>query len=245
MPVCQKCQTPYDEWQHFCLNCGAYLKEGPLPLLRCPKCGTGLETMPGLENDFAAPAQEAEVQMPKFLSWKWLGAVLAAVLGLGVIFVWVYNRGPSRNPVLLVESTARPEIVEKATAGGKKEAMTPPAAVRPTQAEVERLLINIREANLTKNILLFMDTLSKAYPQPDKKREEVVKTWKNFDFREMAYTVGNVQEVEQNKAIAEVKWTTTSQNLATKNWQTAEYRYRVWVTNELGQWKIKKIEEIP
>jgi hypothetical protein len=90
-----------------------------------------------------------------------------------------------------------------------------------------------------------MDTSSKAYPQPDKKREEVVKTWKNFDFREMAYTVGNVQEVEQNKAIAEVKWTTTSQNLATKNWQTAEYRYRVWVTNELGQWKIKKIEEIP
>ena len=144
-----------------------------------------------------------------------------------------------------MESTARPEIVEKATPGGKKEAMTPPAAVRPTQAEVERLLANIREANLTKNIVLFMDTLSKVYPQPDKKREEVVKTWKKYDFREMAYTVGNVQEVEQNKAMAEVKWTTTSQNLATKDWRTAEFRYRVWVTNELGQWKIKKIEQIP
>jgi hypothetical protein len=244
MPVCQKCQTPYDEWQHFCLNCGNYLKSEPLPLLRCPKCGTEVKALPGLDHDFAAPAQEAAVQTPKFLSWKWLGALLA-VLGLGVILVWVYNRGPGQKPVLSVESTVSPEIVEKTIPGDKKEAMTPPAAVHPTQAEVERLLTNIREANLTKNIVLFMDTLSKAYPQPDKKREEVVKTWKNFDFREMAYTVGNVQEVEQNKAMAEVKWTTKSQNLATKNWQTAEYRYRVWVTNELGQWKIKKIEQIP
>ena len=97
MPVCQKCQTPYDEWQHFCLNCGTYLKEGPPPLLRCPKCGTGVETMPGLEYDFAAPAQEAAIQMPKFLSRKWLGAVLAAVLGLGAIFVWVLLIGdPAR-----------------------------------------------------------------------------------------------------------------------------------------------------
>ncbi len=107
------------------------------------------------------------------------------------------------------------------------------------------LLANIREANLNKNILLFMETLSGVYPQLDKKRDEVIRTWKNFSFTEMAYTIGKVQEVEPNKAMAEVKWTTTSQNLATKAWRTTEFQYRVLLANELGKWKITKIEQIP
>ena len=92
------------------------------------------------------------------------------------------------------------------------------------QAGVAALLANIREANLQKNILLFMETLSGVYPQLDKKREEVLRTWKKFSFKDMAYTIGKVQEVEPNKAVAEVKWTTTSQNLATKAWRTKEFQ---------------------
>ena len=39
MPVCEKCQTPYDEWQHFCLHCGHYVRAEPLPFQQCPQCG--------------------------------------------------------------------------------------------------------------------------------------------------------------------------------------------------------------
>ena len=36
MPICQECQAPYEEWQHFCLQCGKYLKEGPRPCFAVP-----------------------------------------------------------------------------------------------------------------------------------------------------------------------------------------------------------------
>ena len=112
------------------------------------------------------------------------------------------------------------------------------------QPEVAKVFTNIREANLKKNIFLFMDTLSGSYPELDKKRQEVVKTWKKFDFSDMTFTIDKLEGIDSDKAMAEVKWILTRQNLATKDWRTEEFQYRVWLANELGQWKIKKIEQI-
>ncbi len=271
MPVCEKCQTPYDDWQHFCLNCGSYVKEGPPPLLR-PKCGTGMESelafeagasakpekawafpepdevwaSPERDEAWPTPEPEAPDDLPAGRSWKWLGGAAAALLALVAILIWHFHQGAGQQPAQVAESTvAHPEAAQKKIAEGGTEATRAPAAEARLETEVAALLANIREANLKKNILLFMGTLSGVYPQLDKKREEVLRTWKKFNFKDMAYTIGKVQEVEPNKAVAEVKWTTTSQNLATKAWRTTEFQYRISLANELGQWKITKIEQIP
>lgn len=244
MPVCKECQTPYDAWQHFCLNCGAYLKEGPPPLLHCLECGTGVESLPAFDEVPASPAPEAPDYPPGVTFWKWLGGA-AALLAVGAFFIWQFYRPPGQSPVQVAEPTvSRPEKTNKTAVEDGTQAKEAPTAVDRLQAEVAGILANIREANLKKNILLFMETLSGVYPQLDKKREEVIRTWKKFNFKDMAYSIDKVQEVEPNKAIAEVKWTTTSQNLATKNWRTTEFQYRIWLADELGQWKIRKIEQI-
>ena len=239
MPICQECQTPYDEWQHFCLQCGKYLKEGPPPLLRCPKCGTGLETVSGFDQESAAPVQEIDAPLKASASWKWMGAI--ALLVLGIIFFSRLGSDLAR----WVKPTPRTEIVEKASPQGGKEGKAPSTVDPHLQPEVAKVFTNIREANLKKNILLFMDTLSGSYPELDKKRQEVVKTWKKFDFSDMTFTIDKLEGIDSDKALAEVKWILTRQNLATKDWRTEEFQYRVWLANELGQWKIKKIQQIP
>jgi hypothetical protein len=240
MPVCEKCQTPYDDWQHFCLNCGTYLKQGPPPLLRCPRCGSGLETEPAFDEALGSPGPDTPSYLPAVKSWTWLGVAVATLFALGAIFFWQHSRAPVQSQV--AETVVHPpETVSRDSRGTTGT----PAGKDRLQAEVARVLDNIREANLKKNILLFMETLSGVYPQLDKKREEVIRTWNKFDFIDMNYSVGKVQEVEPNKALAEVQWTTTSQNRATKNRHNTQFHYRIWLANELGQWKITKIEQVP
>jgi Double zinc ribbon len=247
MPICEKCQTSCDEWQHFCLQCGHYLKVGPPPLLRCPGCGTEVSLNQKFCPECAVPLKDDASRPSRLIyHWKWLtGGLFAALMSLGLVLVLHLNRRPSPPPVHMVESMVPPpKMEEKPAISGETDVKSPTIAVSSLQAEVEQVFNRIKEANLKKNILMYMNTLAVIYPQANKKRQEVLKTWEKFEFKEMAFTVNKLQEVDSDNAIAEVKWTITSQNLKTTNLRADDFQYRVWFTKELGQWKIKKIEEL-
>jgi predicted nucleic acid-binding Zn ribbon protein len=247
MPVCPKCQTPYDEWQHFCLQCGEYLKNAPPLSHPCPQCGAQVP----MDQTFcrecsAALKADAGLRGRLISRWKWLTVgLIAAIVILGTIFAY-YFIGPRGVPPPSADSPAAvPPVAADRVVSGAGQAPEAKAGVDTLQADVEEVLNRVKEANLTKNILLYLDNLSVLYPQVEKKRQEVFRTWGKFTFKEMAFTVDKLQEVDPNNAVAEVDWRTSAQNLTTSQLQTGNYRYRVWFTKELGQWKIKKIEELP
>jgi hypothetical protein len=247
MPVCEKCQTPYDEWQHFCLQCGKYLRSEPPPSCRCPQCGIQAALEQNFCHGCAAPLKEdmAYPAAPPYHR-KWLAAgIVAAILGLGVIFVSYLILKPWTNPHKMFESPVQSfKAAGNPAVSGDADANGPITTVSSLRADFEGVFNQIKEANLTKNILLYMDTLSAVYPRLDKKREEVFKTWEKFDFKEMAFTVNKIQEVGNGNALVEVNWSTSTQNLATKDRRSDDFQYRVWFAKELGHWKIKKIEEL-
>jgi hypothetical protein len=112
------------------------------------------------------------------------------------------------------------------------------------QEDLEGVFSQIREANLTKDILLYMDTLSAVYLNLDKKRQEIFKIWGKYDFKEMTFTLNKIQEVGNGKVVVEVNWNTSTRNLITKDLRTDDFQYRVWFVKELGHWKINKIEDL-
>ncbi len=255
MPVCPECQTPYDEWQHFCLQCGHYLRAGPPPSLRCPRCGTQVSIKQNFCHECAAPLKTEMHHPAAAASRKWLvGGVVAVLLGLGVILALQITRWPSPPPSQMVkspvpsqalESPASPlREAEKPAVQGETDSKASGTTVSSLHADLEEVFNKIREANLNKNILLYMSTFSVVYPELDKKRQEVFKTWEKFEFKKMAFTVDKFRDVGSVNAVAEVNWSTTTQNLATQDLRTDDFQYRVWFTKELGQWKIKKIEEL-
>jgi hypothetical protein len=247
MPVCQKCQTPYDEWQHFCLHCGEYLRAKPPPSHRCPQCGIQVALEHTYCHECAFPLKDDASRPSRLISrWKWLtGGLIAAILILGTIFAFYFITWPWRVPAPMAESpSASPTVAENRAVSGEGKAKGTSAAVDSLQAELEKVINKIKEANLNKNLLLFMDALSESYPQLEKKRQEVSKTWKKFDFKKMAFNVNNLQEVGSDNAVAEVNWSTMTQNLTTRDMRSDDIHYKVWFTKELGQWKIKKVEEL-
>lgn len=245
MPTCQKCQTPYDEWQHFCMNCGHHLKVASLPVLRCPRCGTQANLTHNFCPECGASLKEDLVPPAKPAPRKWLlGGVVTVLLGLGAILALnLIRQTPS--PTQVVETPVRPlKVAEKPSVSGETDAKAPVPAVASLPVELAKVLNQIKEANLNKNILLFMDTLSPLYPQLDIKRQEVLKTWEKFDFNEMALVVNKFREIDPGNAVAEVTWRTSTQNRHTQELRTDDFSYRVWFAKELGEWKIKKIEEL-
>lgn len=238
MPVCEKCQTPYDEWQHFCLHCGHYVRAEPWPFQQCPQCGEQTARGQNFCPECAAPLKEETARpAPPPPSRKWLvGGVAAVLLGLGVLLTLYLSNWSW--------TTLAPTVAEDPNRMGGAEANDPGIKVSNVQVDIERLLNQIKEANLTKNILLYMDTLSAIYPQLDKKRQQVSKTWEKFDFTEMTFTVNKIRGLGNGNVVAEVNWLTWTKNLATQELRTDDLHYRVWLAKELGQWKIKNIEEL-
>ena len=247
MPVCQKCQSPYDEWQHYCLTCGQYLKDEAPFSRRCPQCGIQVPQEHTYCHKCAGPLKEDPSNPSRLISrWKWLtGGLIATLLILGTILALYLIAHPRKVPAPMAESAAAPPAVaENRAVSGELKANEASPTVDSLQAEVEEILNRIKEANLQKNILLYMGTLSPLYPQIDKKRQEISKTYEKFDFKQMAFTVNKLQEIDSNTAIAEVKWSSMAQNLITRNMRSDDFYYRIRLAKELGQWKIIKIEEL-
>jgi hypothetical protein len=249
MPVCEKCQTPYDEWQHFCLHCGHYVRAEPPPSRRCPQCGRQAALEQNFCPECAAPLKEETAAPPAPLpppSRKWLVRGLATVLlGLGVLLTLYLSRWPWLAPAPRVESQNRLlNVAEDPAIKGGAQANGPGTTGSRMRVEVEGVLNQIKEANLTKDILLYMDTLSAVYPQLDKKRQEISKTWEKYDFKEMTFTVNKIRDLGNGNVVAEVNWRTWTENPATKELRTDDVHYRVWFAIELEQWKIKQIEEL-
>ncbi len=245
MPVCEKCQAPYEEWQHFCLQCGQILKtELPLPR-RCAHCGAQL----GLEQNFcqqcAAPVKNIFSGPKQLISrWKWLtvGLIVALVL-LGVSLVDYYLRWPAKiRPT--VESPAVPGPRADMAGPGEERVPEPRPPLAGLEAEFSREFNQIKEANQRKDIVLYMNTLSAVFPELDKKRREISQTWEKFDFNDMAFAINGIRQLNTDSAVVEVAWNISTLKLATNQLRQDNFSYRVWFGKELGQWRITKIEEI-
>ena len=60
----------------------------------------------------------------------------------------------------------------------------------------------MREAQLRKDIVLFMSVYSLTYPELDEKRASTLKAWERFDFTNLVFTVDKIQPIDSDNAIA-------------------------------------------
>jgi len=242
---CPQCGTAVGREQNFCHECDTPLK-------------AGLEfTAPGgLEPPPAPLAGSAPPLRPPWLKWAVVaGGAIVVILVLVVVAQMM--RKPSLPPSLTPPATPRPlETVppsppavapqESDKLGEAAPGATPPATPEAAglPAQLEQVMGNLRDANLKKDLVLYMSCFSYVFPQTDKKRQEIQKTWQNFEFRKMAFIMSKINEVDPNEAVADVAWNMTVQNRSTKDSDITTIKYRVWFAKELGQWKIKKLEEL-
>jgi hypothetical protein len=260
MPQCPHCQNPYEEGQRYCGKCGSFLLHREQGDTFCPQCGVRVSPLQTFCHECDAPLTGAEAaretlesepktEAPPLAPTPAAGLptwIIGLLAGSGVIIIilliLLFSRGTAPPPPHKAEAPApAPQAAVPAPAAPASEAV-PGAGDLKTQ--LQSVLSTLRDAQLRKDIFQFMSVYSLTYPDLDDKRATTLKSWENYDFTTLAFTIGKIQPIDPDNAIVWVTWYIDTRNRRTQDLSSASQTYQVRFAKEMGKWRIRSLEEV-
>jgi len=166
------------------------------------------------------------------------------VVGAGIIIIilliLLFGRGTPPTPEPKAAAPAPSATAPAPPAAPATTAKEAPAAL---PEHLAALLVTLREAQLNKDIVKFMSTYSLTFPELEQKRADTLTSWENFDYSNLVFTIDKVQAIDQDNAIAYVTWYIDTRNRRTQELASATQTYQVRFAKEMGQWRIRSLQE--
>jgi hypothetical protein len=152
----------------------------------------------------------------------------------GGYFLWPQYSQPSR-PILkaIVISPSPPPSPNR-----------PPTAMGGQEFEkIKSLFENIKQANLKKNIDLFMSCFSRDFNGMEGKRLDTLKMWENYNYLDLSYDFKE-QTISGDTANVRLEWLVRTSQKMGKQPQEGRTVLDVTLKKEDGHWKIKEIRPV-
>jgi len=181
--------------------------------------------------------------MPSWLIGLFAGSGIIII----ILLVLLFTRGTSTPPAPVPAPKAEAPTPAPAAQppGAPAAPATPPAApAAGLKEQLQTALSTLREAQLHKNIVQFMSVYSVTYPGLDNKRANTLKSWENYDYTNLVFTIDKVQPIDPDNTIAWVTWYIDTRNRRTQELSSSTQTYQVRFAKELGQWRIRSLEEV-
>jgi ketosteroid isomerase-like protein len=118
---------------------------------------------------------------------------------------------------------------------------TPSPEIRETQ-NIETLLENIRQANLQKDIDLFISCYAADFKDREGKRKATLAYWKKFDYVDLSYDLKN-SSISGDTAKIKVEWVIKVSQKTGKQPQKSKAILDVTLKKEEGGWKIEEVKQ--
>jgi Double zinc ribbon len=163
--------------------------------------------------------------------------IIILLMGVGGYFFW-----PRQSPL---STPVAKEIVAAPTPSSLPPPLHSPPSVTENQ-EVEKirsLFENIKQANLKKNIDLFMSCFSRHFNGMQGKRLDTLKTWENFNYLDLSYDLKR-QKISGDTADVRLEWLVRTSQKAGGPLQDGRTVLDVTLRREDGRWKIKEIKPV-
>ena len=109
--------------------------------------------------------------------------------------------------------------------------------------KIRALLENIRQANLQKDIDLFMSCYSRDFNDKQEKQLATLKFWEHFDYLDLSYDLKK-KAVTGDRANVRVEWRIRTAVKASGQPQDSRAVLDVTLGREEGHWKIKEIKSV-
>jgi len=157
------------------------------------------------------------------------GGFFILMVALGYFF-W---QKPSSSSTSLSKDIASPSATPSAQSQS-------PVSKNKEAEKIRSLFENIRQANLKKNIGLFMSCYSRDFEDKEGKRLAVLETWENFSYLDLSYHLKK-QTITGDTADVRVEWLIRTSPKAGGQSQDTRTVLNVTLSKEEGNWKIKAI----
>ena len=108
---------------------------------------------------------------------------------------------------------------------------------------IKNLFENIRQANLQKNIDLFLSCYSMAFKDREGKKKETIKNFENFNYINLSYNMKK-HSISGDTAVVRIEWLIQFSPKAGGQTQKSKILLDVNLNKESGGWKIKNIKTI-
>ncbi len=190
------------------------------------------------------PYRQGEVVGPPERGRSFLRPLLLAAGGLVIVVaVAGYLVWPSSSDMIKELFPSR-SVMTKDLSTKTLQASSPapsPASAQEEIAKIRSLLETIKQANLTKDIDLFISCYAVDFKDRDGKKQSTLETWRSLDFVALSYDLQQ-PAISGNTATARVEWTMKTSD--SKGGPLEEDRTVLGVTlkKEKGDWKIKEVK---
>jgi len=144
---------------------------------------------------------------------------------------------------------AQPESTEvkppAPEAGEAKPEITKEQAKEATlEQQLEEVLMSLREAQMKKDIVLYMSCYSYMFPNLDQKRKNALKYWDSYTFNQLLYSLENVKPMGEDQVSAKVTWKIQTLEKDQEEPEESTQTYQVVFAKELGKWRIRALKEL-
>jgi rRNA maturation endonuclease Nob1 len=109
--------------------------------------------------------------------------------------------------------------------------------------KIKSLLDHIRQANLEKNIDLFISCYATDFKDREGKKKATLTYWKNFDYLDLSYGLKN-PSISAETAEARVEWVIKISSKTGGRPQESKTIFDVRLKKEGGEWKIREVKQV-
>ena len=263
-PQCPHCLEPITANYLFCRACGASLIFPEFDRSFCPFCGIRVSERQEFCHECCGHLmpEEKKVQETKrsqflkrfsykFGPWKRKHTLISLIIS-SLIFASIAYLVLNKTAILDIRPNKSTEklhsqdiMVAKKTSPNPSIFQKTPVSVplvgleAPVDTQLSQLLNQIREAQLQKNIELFMSSFSAKFPQLEEKRLTALKIWQLYDYIDMKFEIKDIKKQDNNNASAIIYWQIEAKKRSTGIIKHFNRSYYVSFSKEGDKWFIK------
>ena len=164
--------------------------------------------------------------------------ILMAVAGYLLWPKYSYLIKKQPQPVALISKEGG---VSSPTSPGQTQSSPVPENQAQEIEKMKSLFENIRQANIQKNIELFMSCYSYDFKGREEKKKSTLENWQSYDYFDLSYDLKN-QAISGDTANAKVEWVIKFSPKSGGPAQETKSFLDVTLKKEEGVWKIKEIK---
>ena len=180
--------------------------------------------------------------------WRQVLVIWAVGIVLAISYFLVLNHTPISSNQTPPRPVNQPDT--RANAGTASPAESLPPSLKaiqvspavPVQEDLIKLLNQIREAQLKKDIHLFMESYSRDLPDLKQKREMTLNIWKKYTYLDAQFKLTDLEQKTESTISAKVNWDIKAKEQKNGKIRNFTKSYDVIFSKESGIWLIHNLK---